>query len=41
MKRPQLAELTRPRLHAAVARGLVSAVGARLRVAGLATASVS
>lgn len=37
-KAPQLAKLTRPRLHKAVARGLVSAGGARLRVAGLATA---
>ena len=37
-KQPQLAKLTGPRLYNAVARGLVSAVGARLRVAGPATA---
>ena len=30
-KQPQLAKLTRPRLHKAVARGLVSDGGARLR----------
>ena len=36
---PQLAQLTRPRLHKAVARGLVSAAGARLRGACRATAS--
>lgn len=29
-KAPQLAKLTRPRLHKAVASGLVSAFGARL-----------
>jgi hypothetical protein len=38
-KQPQLAKLTRPRLHKAVAHGLVSAAGARLRGARLATAS--
>jgi hypothetical protein len=37
-KARQLAKLTQPRLHKAVARGLVSAGGARLREAGLATA---
>jgi hypothetical protein len=37
-KAPQLAKLTRPRLHMAVSRGLVSATGARLRGARLATA---
>jgi hypothetical protein len=37
-KAPQLAKLTRPCLHMAVARGLVSAGGARLREARLATA---
>ena len=31
IKQPQLAKRTRPRLHKAVARGLVSAGGARLR----------
>ena len=36
---PQLAKLTRPRLHKAVTRGLVSAAGARLRGARRATAS--
>jgi len=33
-KTRQLAKLTRPRLHKAVARGLVDAGGARLRVSG-------
>jgi hypothetical protein len=39
-KAPQLAKLTRPRLHNAVSRGLVSAGGARLRVARRATAPI-
>jgi hypothetical protein len=39
-KAPQLAKLTRPRLHIAVSCGLVSAFGARLRGARLATASL-
>lgn len=38
-RRSQLAKLTRPRLHKAVARGLVSDAVARLRGAGLATAA--
>ena len=37
-KQPQLAKLTRPRLHKAVACGHVSDAVARLREAGLATA---
>jgi hypothetical protein len=37
---PQLAKLTRPRLHKAVSRGLVSDGGARLRVARRATAPI-
>ncbi len=38
-KAPQLAKLTRPRLHNAVARGHVSDAVARLREARLATAA--
>lgn len=38
---PQLAKLTRPRLHKAVARGLVTGGAGRLREAGLATALTS
>ena len=37
-KAPQLAKLTRPRLHMAVTRGLVTGVAGRLRAARLATA---
>jgi hypothetical protein len=37
-KAPQLAKLTRPRLHNAVARRLVTGEASRLRGAGLATA---
>ena len=38
-KKPQqLAKLTRPRLHMAVTRGLVTGVAGRLRAARLATA---
>jgi hypothetical protein len=37
-KQPQLAKLTRPRLHNAVARELVTGGAGRLRVADLATA---
>ena len=37
-KAPQLAKLTRPRLHKAVARGLVTGEASRLRGARRATA---
>lgn len=37
-KAPQLAKLTRPRLHMAVKRGLVIGVAGGLRAARLATA---
>jgi hypothetical protein len=37
-KAPQLAKLTRPRLHIAVSRGLVTGAAGRLRGARLATA---
>jgi hypothetical protein len=40
-KQPQLAKLTRPRLHIAVARGLVSDTVARLRAACVATTRTS
>ena len=37
-KRSQLAKLTQPRLHKAVARGLVTGAASRLREAGPGTA---
>jgi hypothetical protein len=39
-KAPQLAKLTRPRLHIAMARGLVTGVAGRLRGERRATAPV-